>query len=170
MLARAVGAISETEHGSTESGSRETARRALELIVGEDALRSAVDHYVRLEPGAELARMVLWQLHPWSAMERCYEIAKTAPSVEERRAAVELLRVVADRRALPWVGELLGDDDAEVQIWATGVLDQLLWSELIEPEEAEDLLRAAEQHTNPSVPERAAFIRRFLADRSALDE
>jgi hypothetical protein len=51
-----------------------------------------------------------------------------------------------------------------------GVLDQLLWSELIEPEEAEDLLRTAEQHENEAVRERAEFIRGFLRARAETDE
>jgi hypothetical protein len=53
------------------SGSGE-ARRALEIILGEDALRAAVDYYVAHGRGGELARSVLWQLRPWSAMSRCY--------------------------------------------------------------------------------------------------
>jgi hypothetical protein len=49
---------------------------------------------------------------------------------------------------------------------SAGVLDQLLRSESIEPEEAEDLLKGAEQHGNGAVRERAEFIRSFLRARS----
>ena len=47
----------------------------------------------------------------------------------------------------------------------SGVLDQLLWSELIVPDEAEDLLLTAEQHENKAVRERAEFVRGFLRGR-----
>jgi hypothetical protein len=84
--------------------------------------------------------------------------------------AVELVRVVADSRALPWVAEFLDDEDTVIQAWGVGVLDQLLWSRLIEPEEAEDLLRIAERHQNGAVRDRAEFIRSFLDARSGLAE
>ena len=54
-----------------ESGGSDEARRAIELLLGEDRLRQAVDYYVAGRRGSELARHVLWQLHPWSAMQRC---------------------------------------------------------------------------------------------------
>jgi hypothetical protein len=151
---------------------REDSQRALELIIGEDTLRGAVNYYVRAntgvntQTGSELARSVLWQLRPWSAMCRCYEIFKGPNSVETRRAAIELLRVVADRRTLPWISEFLQDDDAIIQAWGIGVLDQLLFSELVEPEEAEDILRTAEQHISESVRERAESIRGYLRSRA----
>jgi hypothetical protein len=153
-----------------ESSGSDQARRALELILGEDALRASVDYYLAYGRGSELARSVLWQLHPWSAMSYCYEIFKGPHAIETRRTAVELVRVVADRRALPWISEFLADKDADIQAWGVGVLDQLLWSELIKPEESEDLLRAAEQHANEAVRERAEFIRGFLHTRAERDE
>src|SRR5215475_14494074 len=81
-------------------------------------------------------------------MARCRELAALSNESETRRSAVELLRVVADRRFLPWVSEFLDDKDAHVQSWGIGVLDQLLWSELIESEEAEEVLERAAHHEN----------------------
>jgi hypothetical protein len=100
-------------------------------------------------------------------MSYCYEIFKSDPSIERRRGAVELLRVVADRRALPWIAEFLENDDGLIQCWGVGVLDQLLWSRLIEPEDGEELLQTAERLPNEAVKERVEFIRGFLADRDA---
>ena len=142
------------------------AQRALEQIIGEDALRASVDYYVDCRLGSSLARSVLWRLRPWSAMRRCYEIFKGPETVENRRTAIELLRVVADRRALPWISEFFEDEDSLIQAWGAGVLDQLLFSELVEQEEAEELLRAAEQHSNQSVRERAEFVRGYLRSRA----
>jgi hypothetical protein len=159
----------EAPYGEYCCGSTD-AQRALELLIGEDNLRASVDYYVEHRRGYELARSVLWQLRPWSAMSRCWEIYKGPGDIEVRRAAVELLRVVADQRAMPWIPEFLEDADAEVQLWGAGVLDQLFWSELIEPGDGENLLRAAEQHGNESVRERAAFIRSYLRSRTEARE
>ena len=145
-----------------EAGGSDDARKALELIIGEDALRASVDHYVACRRGSELARSVLWQLRPWSAMGHCYQIFKGPHELDVRRAAVELLRVVADRRALPWIPEFLNDNDPDIQMWGIGVLDQLLFSELIEPEDAEELIKTAGLHRNERVREAAESIRRHL--------
>ena len=151
----------------TANGERsgdEAAQRALELIIGEDALRQSVDYYIAGGRGSMLARSVLWQLRPWSAMSYCYEIFKGSQELEIRRTAVELLRVVADRRAVPWIREFLYDSDPEIQSWGIGVLDQLLFSKLVESEEAEDLMSAAEVHPNEAVRECAERIRLYLRD------
>jgi hypothetical protein len=143
----------------------DAARRALEMILGEETLRESVDYYVAVRPARELVRSVLWLLRPWSAMSRCHELAQLPNEIETRRSAVELLRVVADRRALPWVSDFLKEQDPEIQSWGIGVLDQLLWSELIEPDEAEEVLERAGRHENGAVRDRVDFIRSYLRDR-----
>ena len=153
-----------------ESSGSDDALCALELIIGEDALRRSVDHFVARRPGSELARSVLWQLRPWSAMSYCYEIFKGQQELENRRAAVNLLRVVADHRALPWIKGFLDDSDPVIQSCGIGVLDQLLWSELVEPEDAEEFIQAAETHGDQHVRERAEFIRHYLHDRAGMEE
>lgn len=158
-LLRPDGEVGGSEHGS----------RALELIIGEDALRASVDYYLAHHRGRELARSVLWQLRPWSAMSYCYDIFKGPHQISVRRDAVELLRVVADHRALPWIPEFLDDSDPDIQAWGIGVLDQLLFSELIEPEEAEDLIRRAELHPSQGVREGAQRIRKYLRIRTEQD-
>jgi hypothetical protein len=152
-----------TPQGKTQGS--EAAQRALEMILGEETVRAAVDYYIAVEPGYELARSVLWLLRPWSAMARCHELAAPSNDIETRRSAVELLAVVADRRALPWVSEFLDDGDPQVQGWAVGVLDQMVFSELIEPEEAEEVLKRAERHESAAVREQAESIRGYLRDR-----
>ena len=133
------------------------ARRALEIVLGEDALRASVDYYIARGAASELARSVLWQLRPWSAMLRCRELAQLPNDIETRRSAVEFLRVVADRRVLSWISEFLDDDDPGIQNWGIGVLDQLLFSDLVEPDEAEALLEKAERHENSGVRELVEF-------------
>lgn len=141
------------------------AKQAIEILLGEEKLKSAVDYYISGKPGSELARFVLWQIRPWSAMKYCYDIYKSEEDIEDKRMAIELLRIVGDRRALEWVGEFLDDPDAGIQIWGVGLLDQLLWSNLIEPEEAKTFLKRAKNHTNSQVRETAKFVRKYLKDR-----
>jgi HEAT repeats len=162
-----IAAALRPEMPDREPAGSDAARRALEMILGEEALTAGVDYYVTQRPASELVRSVLWLLRPRSAMARCRELAALSNETETRRSAVELLRVVADRGALPWVAEFLDDSDSHIQSWGIGVLDQLLWSELIEPEEAEELLERAAHHENGAVRERAEFIRSFLLARRA---
>ncbi|MBW4664284.1 MAG: hypothetical protein KME01_08805 [Chroococcus sp. CMT-3BRIN-NPC107] len=162
-LARQLGAFEGHRHG-TEFSSSPMAQQAIEILLEAETLRSAVDYYISGKPGSALARSVLWQIRPWSAMKYCYDIYKSEADVDTKRDAVELLRVVGDRRALKWVGEFLDDADAGIQLWGIGLVDQLLISDLVEPEEAESFLKTAENHTNPQVRKTAEFVREYLKD------
>ena len=157
------------ERGTRSYGSAE-AMIALEIIIGEDTIRKAVDYYIDLKPEHELARQVLWRLRPPSGMARCYDIFKSDTNLERRRSAVELLRVIADRRVLPWIEEFWADPDPGIQNWGAGVLDQLLWGGGMDAngadyKEVERLIDHGETHPNPGVRELMTFIRKYLADR-----
>jgi hypothetical protein len=160
-LAKEVGAIKNGQ----ESGSNIFAQRAIELLIGPDNIREAVNYYINGGPGAELARCVIWQIHPISAMEYCYEIYKTDENFENRRMAVELLRVAADRRVLPWVPELLTDSDPGIRAWGFGIIDQLLWSNLVEEEEVEHLINLAQANSDEHLKENIEFVKGFLRAR-----
>jgi hypothetical protein len=160
-LAQKLGTLRE----GGESGGTDLGRQALEVIVGVEALRSAVDYYIAGSPGSELARSVLSLLKPSSAMERCLEIARGEADAESRRSAVELLRMVADERGIGWAAEFLRDEDEGVQVWGAGIVDQLLWSGLADPDDCGQLLEAMERHPNAGVQRQAAFVRSFLASR-----
>jgi len=49
-------------------------RRALEILLGEQNLRDAVDYWNSQEPGCFTAEMVLSIIKSKVAMDRCYEI------------------------------------------------------------------------------------------------
>lgn len=153
-----------------DSGSTALAKLALEKLIGEQNLREAVDYYIESGPGSELARSVLSDIQPWSAMQYCYEKYKSSPDIEVRRIALQLLRAIADKRALPWIDEFLDDADEEIQAWGFGVVDQVLWKGFVDPKEAEPLLVRAEQHPNQDVRENAEFVRRYLAQRDQQNE
>ncbi len=154
-----------TAEGHSEYGGSDLARRALERIVGSERLAETVDYYVSGRPGFELARSVLWMLRPWSAMLRCRTLFDSDSDTTRRRAAVELLRVVADRRVIPWVADFLADPDPEIQAWGIGIVDQLVFSNLVEEEDCSRVLDEAERHRDPRVREAAAQIRGQLKAR-----
>lgn len=161
-LSRKIGQDKSIIYGSSN------AMLAIEQIIGEDVLRQAVDHYVAYKPESELVRHVLWRLQLWSAMQRCYEIYRFDANIEYRQGAIELLRVVADARALDWIEEFLADPDPSIQNCGIGVLDQLVFGGGIRNSEtametAERLLTLAEQHENSYVRETADSIRASLA-------
>ena len=150
-LATQLGSIGAESDGTrTERGGASVARAALELLLTRREVVGAVDHYVSLMPGFELARSVLWLLRPWSAMLRCRELFSTPGDLQVRRSTVELLRVVADRRVVPWVPTFLADPDLGIQSWGIGVLDQLVFSGLADAEEVRPLIELALTHENES--------------------
>ena len=63
-LARQLGAF---ENGGVYSSTM--AKQAIEILLGEEIFQSAVDYYISFQLGYELARFVLWQIRPWSAMK-----------------------------------------------------------------------------------------------------
>ena len=165
-IAKEVGGID--EYGQ-ENSSSDKAREAIEVLLGKDFLREAVRHYVAGGAGSELLRGVLWQLHSYSAMEECYSLFKTENDVQTKRDAVELLRVVADHRALKWVPEFLAHEDQGVQNWGIGIIDQLIFSELCDGDDVSSILQIAKNHENEHVSEKAEYILSMLAANEERD-
>ncbi len=141
------------------------ARVVLAEWMGEQAFKDLVHAYVRGDPTAELARSVLALVRPAAAMHACYAVFDGDGAIEGRRAAVELLRVVADAQALDWIDQFLDDPDPEIQRWGALVLDRLVYDELVEPEAAEPAISAGEMHENPRVREQMRWIREALYRR-----
>ena len=100
-----------------ELGGSGLGQKAIEHILGDAFWREAVDKYVAYTKGSELIRSVLWQIHPWAAMQRCYEIYKSDTDIETRRYVLTLLKYVADFRVTDWVEEFLDDADATINLW-----------------------------------------------------
>jgi hypothetical protein len=158
------GALAKQVGADPMQGGSLLAQAALASILGDQALRDAVDCYVMRRPGGELARSVLWQLHPLAAMNRCRELVESSTDPDVREDAVELLRVVADARVLEWIPAFLADTQPGVQFWGLLIVDQLLFSHFIGMEEAEPIFRAADASANEKLREQAARVRRFYAD------
>jgi hypothetical protein len=155
-------ALAEEIGADPNRGGDAIARRAITSLLGDEAMRWAVDWYVEGRPAAEHARSVLRLLRPEAARSRCLEIYRTDPDPERRHLAVELFRVVARAEDLPLVGDLLADPDPAVQLWGMGVLDRLLWDGHVDADDAEPFLRMAERHPNPKVREKHTDLRAHL--------
>ncbi len=134
-----------------ERASLNDAKKALEILLGEDNLRGAVDYYISYEPGCELARCVLMMLKPSSAIHRCYEIFTNSKSIEDKRNAVYLLKYISDRRVLPWIQEFIEYPDEGVQNCCVEIIDQLLYINMIEPEDCMQFLDLINNHENDHV-------------------
>lgn len=114
-LATGLGLVEIAEpSGWNERGGSEHARNALECILGPERIVNAVEYYISMQPGFELARSVLRLMRPLSAMNHCRKIFRSHAPLAARRTAIELLRSVCDRRILPWVPEFLADPDPEI--------------------------------------------------------
>lgn len=156
--------------GSPPNGSSSRyGQLALAEIIGERQMRGAVDWYVTDRPGSELARMALSRIQAPAARDRCVEIWRSSTETYRRRAAVELLRVIATADDLELVPEFLADTDPGVQNWGLGVLERLLTSGAIDSEDAEPALALADDHASNEVRDIAASIRLAIGRDAAVE-
>jgi HEAT repeats len=157
------------ERGSgTESG-----RRALEILIGEDNLREAVDHFISLERGAFTAEMVIKLVRSQVAMKHCLQIYKGEPGTERACSAIFMLGSFADSTALPWIRDFLSDSRVLVRLNGLRVLQHILYDfDDLSDEQiatAKELLKMAESDSDPTVRERATEAHTWL-DRQSTDE
>lgn len=164
-LADKLGVVALTEDGHRERGGTKVAHEALIEIIGDAALRDAVDFCVSGRPGSEVARSVLGVLQPAAAMERCREIFRAAPSEGDAADAINLLMVAADRRVLDWIPEFLASDNVGVRVWAIGIVDQLwIMQQEIEREEAMPLIEAGLRDPDEAVRRQARQVLDMAAE------
>ena len=139
-------------------------RRALEILLGEQNLRDAVDYWNSKEPGCFTAEMVLSIIESQVAMERCYEIYKTQHGSENACSAVFLLGSFAGTAALPWVREFLEDEEQVIRLNGVRVLRRILDGPLgdQDSELAKDLLDKGESDPDAEVRQRTNQLRAYL--------
>jgi HEAT repeat protein len=162
-LAQQVGDLN--PDGSEKGSGRESGRRALELIIGEENIRGAVDQWASLEPGAQTAEQALLIIGTTVAIEYCYEIYKTEPHTQRAEAAVFLLSEMADFRILRWVREFMEDSDESVRWNGLIALGRILQGPLGDEgiALAKELLARAETDHDERLRARATEIRKQLA-------
>jgi hypothetical protein len=162
-LARQVGDLN--PDGSEKGSGTDSGRRALELIIGEQNIREAVDQWASLEPGAFTAEKALLIIGSTVAMEYCYEIYKKEPNTPRADAAVFLLSEMADSRFMRWAREFIEDKNGGVRWNALTALGQVLQGPLGDEEItlAKELLAKAEKDSEQRLRQRATQIRTQLA-------
>ena len=158
-LAKQVGDLN--PDGSERGSGTTSGQRALEILIGEEKLRNAVDCFVSDEPGGFTAEMVLKIIGSEIAMKYCYEIYKTEPGTSRAGSAVFLLGSMADSKALPWVREFLEDGSELIRLNGLRVLQNILYRPLNDADIAiaQELMNKAESDSVASVRERAEQIR-----------
>lgn len=167
-VADEIGALN--PDGTEKGAGTSSGRRALELLLGEDNIRGAVDWWASGQPGAFTAEMVLRIIRSTVAMNYCYEIYKTEPDTRRSGAAVFLLYEIADDRVLPWVAEFLEDASMTVRWNGVMALQNILTGPLGDDgvATAKQLLIKAASDADQRVREKAKEIRQRLASNPSL--
>jgi hypothetical protein len=165
-IAKQVGDLN--PDGSEKGSGTSSGERALEMLIGEENLRNAVDHFISLKPGAFTAEMVLKIIGSEIAMNRCFEIYKAEPDTDRACSAVFLLGSMADDRALSWVREFLEDRSKLIRLNGLRVLQNILFGPLGDAEiaTAKELFDKAESDPDSTIRERAVQIRQHSILRS----
>lgn len=142
----------------------------MELILGEENIRGAVDWWASGKPGALTAEMVLRIIRSNIAMNYCFEIYKTEPNTRRSDAAVFLLYEIADGRILPWVAEFLEDASMTVRWNGVMALQNILASPLDDDgiATAKNLLAKAQADNDERVRQQATEVRIRLASDPTL--
>lgn len=129
--------------------------QSLELALGADFFVQAVEHAVSRKPGSELARSLILDLKPWTAIKHCYEIFRQDHDNVQYEAYC-LLRDVFDCRAKLSFSELYPELDPDVEYYADiiemGVYCACELSQLTE------ILESALNHPNDYIRKQATLL------------
>jgi hypothetical protein len=150
--------VEATRPSGESVGKKEVSKAIVLLMGGADEIRAAVHHYVEGRRGSELARGVLWQLRDQAGMDECIQIFRSDAPILHRRMAVELLRVVCDRRVLEFMHEILADPDDDIVTWGAGILDQLVSDDSVSLEDIRELVELAQNHQSAGAQRYANLI------------
>jgi hypothetical protein len=142
-LAERLGAITYEEGGRSESGGTRIAEEALAFILGDDAIRDAVDYCVLEDPGSETARSVLRFIRPHVARQRCMEIFRAGEGRGGSADAIHLLSDVAVLSVLEWMPEIQANPNPHARAYAVRIIDQLWMTGEIEPDDGRPFLDIA---------------------------
>ena len=92
--------------------------------------------------------------------------------VEVRRMSAWLIKHLHVKESFNWLEEIIGDSDGAVASWGLGILDQLLWTEIIhyevEKEQVEYLFQFALERSDGKMQETIDFIRGYIEQRKNL--
>ena len=136
---------------------------AIELLLGKSWVENTVDYIIQLKPEWNLAVNCLKILESEYATDYAYQVYKKTTKIDDSRLAVGIIKDIAHPKAINRIKEFLKDEN--VANVGLGVLDQLLWTEKIEPsEKTDDLLDFASKNYH-ELNETVSFIRGYLEKR-----
>lgn len=143
-------------------------KKALEIILGDDWIKETVEKVIAYDgQSSELAMNCLMHISSLRAAEIAYLIYKTDESQDRRRMSVWLIKQLALIESYEWVEEFL--NNKEVIGWGIGLLDQLLFWEVIDYEEEREridfLLELSIKNSDGGLKENVDYIKNYLAER-----
>jgi hypothetical protein len=160
-LAYQLGALHDDD---SENGNDTLAQQAFDEILGDEWIRSTVEHIISFKQGRELAMNCLSYLHSTKATYYAYQVYKTSNG-ERAEQAVWLIKHLVNPISFDWIEEFL--NDTTIMHLGIGVLDQLLWTEQIPfNEKASSLLDLADRKSNEMLKEQTDFIRKYVEERN----
>jgi hypothetical protein len=157
-LATDLGAL----HNRGQMGGDNLAKRAIESLLGEDEIIAAVNLAMTHGPGSELALSVLRLLTSDKALDYAYQRYQDSED-GDRIPPIFVIKHMCNPKSIEWIGQFL--DDENMATWGVDVLDQLLFSRRVQPDDERvvTLLRRAETHRNRDVREKAGMIKEYLS-------
>jgi len=129
-------------------------------LVGTDLLQAAVDCYIAVLPGRNLARAVLDLLRPKELWSYCATLLATSSDQDMRTSCADVMRTIARREVLPDIEQLLRDEHPNVQSWAASIIFEMLWRRECAWQDISALADRMHAHENPMVRRQAQAIRR----------
>lgn len=161
-----------TEEYNIKSYGTFRAQKALEVILGDEWIKQAVEQAINFNGNSsELAMNCLRHISSKKAAVMAYSIYKNDPIEDRRVMAVCLIKQLAVKESYNWVEEFL--EDKKVIMWGLGVLDQLLWCNVIDYDEESNqvdfLLHLAVKNSNGELQDNVDFIKGYLVDRKEIN-
>ena len=147
-----------TVHVEGESVTLSEVRRALEILLGEDELRAAVELAASERKGALLANCVLRLIRTDVAISHCIDLLEKAPGSEDREVLMRLMGDILNRSAAPRLLSVFSASNGQLQLLLLDILRSALQDGSVFPEDVEDLFVEARRSTSTSVSELAAEI------------
>jgi hypothetical protein len=129
-------------------------------LVGMELLQAAVDCYIAVLPGGNLARAVLDLVRPQALWAYCLSILRTSSDAQVRSYCADVMRSVAGRENLSDLGGLLSDESGDVQSWAASMVFDMLWKRIWTWEDVRTVVGTMDRHENHMVRRQADAIRK----------
>jgi hypothetical protein len=129
-------------------------------LVGMDLLQAAVDCFVAVRPGRNLARAVLDLVRPPALWAYCLSILRTSSEEQVRSDCADVMRSVAGRESLSDLAGLLSDESDNVQSWAAAMVFDMLWKRIWAWKDVRTVVGAMDRHQNDMVRRQAEAIRK----------